>query len=264
MSTVSKYTPGQFCWVDLMPRDAEAARAFYTELFGWGVIDSPTDQGGVYTQFTCGEHLVAGMGEMSEEMKASGMPAVWSSYVSVEDVEASTRRAAELGAEVAMPPMQIMSVGRMSIIQDPVGARLSLWQAQDHIGAGLVNEPVSFAWNELTTRDPHKAMQFYKELFGWEYSASPSETGQSEPYREIRNAGRGNGGILELDGNMGDMPDVWTCYFSVEDCDASVARLQELGGQVYMPPTDIAPGRFAVVADPQGAVFNLMKLNEPE
>ena len=105
MATLDKYEHGQFSWVDLMTPDASAAKEFYSALFDWTHVDFPTDQGGVYTQFKSRDLPVAGLGEMSEEMKAGGMPAFWNSYVTVDDADATAATAEELGGRVTMPVM---------------------------------------------------------------------------------------------------------------------------------------------------------------
>ncbi len=151
MTEFAKFAPGQFSWVDLMTPNAEEAKRFYGELFGWDVIENPTDQGGVYTQFTLRDRHVAGMGEQSEEMKQAAVPAFWNSYVTVDNVDASAERAATLGGQLTMPVMQVMDAGRMAIIADPTGAQLSIWEPLEHIGAGIGNESDSFCWNELAT-----------------------------------------------------------------------------------------------------------------
>jgi hypothetical protein len=187
------------------------------------------------------------------------MPAIWNSYVTVQDVDASTARAAELGASVQMPPMQVMEAGRMSIFADPSGARLSLWQPGEHVGTGIANEPVSLAWNELGTKDANAASDFYRQLFGWTI-----EIANDDGYRMIENAGRANGGMREMGPEEAGIPPFWAVCLAVEDCDARVAKASELGGQVYMPPMDIPQGRFAVIGDPQGAAITLMKVENPD
>ncbi len=259
MTTFSKYEPGTFSWIDLMTPDAGAAKSFYQALCGWDFVDNPTDQGGVYTQFTLRDQPVAGMGEMSDEMKASGLPATWNSYVTVQDVDATAARAAELGATITLPPMQVMDAGRMSIFADPTGAYLSLWEPGVHLGAGIVNEPVSLTWNELSTNDTAAASTFYRELFGWSI-----EVANEDGYLLIQNAGRANGGILELGADRSEVPPHWAAYLAVEDCDASIAKATDLGAQVHMPPLDIPQGRFGVIGDPQGAVITLMRVDNPD
>ncbi len=258
MTIFTKYEPGTFSWVDLMSPDAAAARSFYQELCGWGAIDNPTDQGGVYTQFTLRDLPVAGLGEMNDEMKSSGMPAIWNSYVSVQDVEATTARASELGAGVVMPPMQVMQAGRMAILADPTGAQFSLWEPGEHVGAGVVNEPVSLSWNELASADPDQASRFYQDLFGW--AMEEADGG----YRVILNNGRPNGGIMALGPERAGMPSYWGVYLAVDDCDASLGRAEQLGARVLVPAMDIPQGRFGTVQDPQGGVITLMKIDAPD
>lgn len=261
MARLKEYRHGQFSWVDLMTPDASAAKVFYGALFGWSHVDSPTDQGGVYTQFKSRDLPVAGLGEMSGEMKAGGIPAFWNSYVTVDDADAIAATAEELGGRITMPVMQVMTAGRMAFLADVEGAHFAIWQPGEHAGAGLVNEPVSMCWNELVSKDIGAAKGFYSALFGWEINAvedAPVE------YYGISNAGRINGGIIAWSAQMGDVPPNWGVYFSVPDCDASVKRVQELGGRLIVPPKDIQPGRFAVVADPDGAVFSVMFLHRPD
>ncbi len=262
MARFERYAPGQFSWVDLMSLDRERSSAFYGALFGWEVDHGQDDHGGRYSMFRLGELELAGMGEMDDAMRASGVPPSWSSYVTVEDLDAATDRARTLGAQILVPPLDLTAggeaVGRMAILADPEGAAISLWQAGRHVGAGMTNEPGGFGWNELCSRDVDAARRFYGELVGWTFH------GDEAGYLEIRLDGRANGGILPWRPEMGAMPPAWSVYFSVHDCDASTRRVQELGGQVLVPPTDIEAGRFSVVADPGGAVFDLMKIDAPD
>lgn len=260
MGKLKEYQHGQFSWVDLMTPDAAAAKKFYGALFGWSHVDFPTDQGGVYTQFKSQDLPVAGLAEMSAKMKAAGGPAFWNSYVTVDDAEVIAATAEQLGGQVTMPVMQVMTAGHMAFLTDAEGAHFAIWQPGEHVGAGLVNEPGSFCWNELLTRDLENAKIFYSALFGWEISAAENTPVE---YHLISNAGRMNGGMLSWVEDMGDVPPNWGVYFSVSDCDASVERVEELGGRLILPPTDIEPGRFAVVADHAGAVFSVMHVHVP-
>ena len=257
MTKMTGYAPGTFSWIDLLTPNAGVSVKYYGELFGWSVLENPTDEGGVYTMFQQDGLDIGGMGEMGEEMKASGMPAMWNSYVTVDDADAAVARAAELGARVEMPVMQVMDAGRMAILSDPVGARLSIWQKGEHFGSGVVNEPNSLAWNELGTREPQKAIDFYGALFGWTFE-------NFDGYHEIRLDGRPNGGIRTVGADEPEMPAFWLVYIAVADCDATVERVEALGGSVIAPATDIEPGRFSLVADPAGAILSVMKLNAPD
>ncbi len=152
--------------------------------------------------------------------------------------------------------MDVMTAGRMAILVDPAGARLSIWQPGDHIGAGLANVPDSLCWNELVTPDFEKAKAFYGPLFGWSFEIDNED---SSAYLMIKLGDRLNGGARELGGDP--MPPHWMPYIAVESADATGAKAKSLGGQVMVPPTDIAPGRFSVIADPQGGVLTVMKLH---
>jgi predicted enzyme related to lactoylglutathione lyase len=252
------YAPGTPCWVDLLARNRADAQSFYGALFGWTFEDSIGPEGEViYTQCYSGGHNVAGMGEMSEEMAAGGMPQVWTTYIATADADAAAAAVEAAGGTVMMPPMQIMDVGRMAMFTDPTGAAFAVWEPGTHFGAALVNEPVSLSWNELDTRDPDRAIAFYTEVFGW----SADTHTEPMPYTEWKLDGDTIGGMMPMPPMVpAEVPSFWLTYFAVADVDASSARVQELGGAVLMPAMDIDVGRFAVVADPGGTTFALMQL----
>lgn len=260
MAKFERYAPGQFSWVDLMTSDIDGSKRFYSALFGWTIEASADDQGSAYDMCRLDGHDVAGMGAMPEALKQAGMPTVWSSYVTVEDVDVAAARAEKLGAKLQMPVIDVKLggelIGRMTQIIDPEGARLSLWQPGRHTGSGLANVPGSFGWNELCCKDVDGAVRFYQELFGWRVGDGDAENG----YRQIFCGQRLNGGILPWRPEMGDFPANWSVYFAVADCDAAVSRIKELGGKLMLGPVDIEAGRFAVVMDPQGAPFQVMHI----
>jgi hypothetical protein len=256
MPVQTSYNAGDFSWVDLMVPDTNAARQFYGELFGWTSQD--TEGGMPYVMFLNDGRMVAGMGPMSEDMKAQGMPAMWNSYVSVEDAAATAQKAAELGGTITVPAMQVMEYGSLAFIQDPTGAHLGLWQPGKHFGAELTQDPVSLCWNELATRDVDAAKDFYGKLFGWEFSEMPDS---SPTYHIIKNRGADNGGLIQMDERWGAAPPHWMVYFSVADVDATVGRVTELGATVIVPPFDAPPaGRMSTIKAPQGAVFSIIQL----
>lgn len=142
----------------------------------------------------------------------------------------------------------------MSLVSDPTGAVFSMWQPGNHIGAQLVNVAGAMTMNELDTRNVPVAKEFYRALFGWTFEDDPSGA-----YTNIKNSGNLNGGMMELAPEWGEVPAHWRVYFAVADCDGSLAKIKELGGQVMVAPTEVPAGRFAVVADPQGASFSLFE-----
>ena len=128
------------------------------------------------------------------------------------------------------------------------------------LGAGVVNEPGAFAWNELMTREPDAAVEFYGRVLGWtaKVNANPDM-----PYTEFQIDGRSVAGMMPMIGDAwpAELPDHWMVYFAVEDCDVAGTKIQELGGTVSVPPTDIPGiGRFAVVSDPAGAFFSVITM----
>ncbi len=259
MQEVKQYPSGTFSWIDLATTDAAAAKQFYGQLFGWEAHDMPAGEAGIYTMLTLAGREVAALYEMNADMRSQGVPPHWLSYVTVDDVDTTAEKAASLGGTLLSPPFDVMESGRMALIQDPTGAMFALWQARQHIGAKLVNMPGAFGWNELATRDIEKATAFYNALFGWDTMTAEMPTGN---YTSFSNNGRAVGGMLEMTEEWGDIPPAWTVYFGVEDCDAAAQKVQDLGGAVLVPPTDIPDiGRFAVVQDPQGATFTVMRMD---
>jgi predicted enzyme related to lactoylglutathione lyase len=147
----------------------------------------------------------------------------------------------------------------MAVFQDPAGAFLGVWQADRHAGAELVNEPGAFCWNELATRDPDRAGDFYAKVFGWEPHRADDSGGMD--YTEFRVGGESIAGMMPMaDRYPAGMPPHWMVYFAVGDCDAAVARATDLGATVFVPPQDVPVGRFAIMADPQQAAFAVIAL----
>lgn len=260
MTKMSKYPHGVFSWVDLVAHDLDAAKRWYAELFGWEAKDQDTQGGPPYVMFLQDGVPVAGAGQMSDEMKGMGAPAMWNDYVTVEDIEAVAAKVSELGGEVMVPVMKVLDAGQLAFFKDPTGASFAIWQAGNHHGAGLVNEPNSLAWNELATPDVEAAKRFYKELLGWSYEAM--DMGSFE-YTLIKVGGRDNGGMMPMTGPEWEgIPPHWVSYFAVADCDATAKKLVDSGGTIKFEPMDTPPGRIAFVADPQGATFAIITLNE--
>ncbi len=248
MAERESYAPGMFCWADLGTSDSDAAKGFYTAVFGWEAIDTPAgDEGGVYTTFKVDGAEVAAMYQIGEAERPAVRPH-WSSYVCVEDVDSLSSRVHELGGEILAEPFDVMDAGRMSVLRDPTGALLHLWQPREQRGAGRVNDPGCMVWNELASPDPARARDFFAELLGW--TVEPEESG----YGVIKLDGAINGGMRPLqDGE----PTHWLVYFTVASCDEAIEAVRGAGGALITGPIDTAVGRVAAVSDPQGAPFAL-------
>jgi predicted enzyme related to lactoylglutathione lyase len=247
-----RYKPGTFSWVDLGTTDGEAAKAFYASLFDWTFTDMPVGDGGVYSVASLDGDDVAALYERSSEEPA---PA-WRNSVTVADVDHTAARVKELGGSLVSEPFDVMDAGRMAVVEDPQGAVLALWQAGRQIGARRVNEPGALAWNDLATTDPQGAERFYGQLFGWEFALVTAEPFH---YWTVSNAGRSNGGMMELGPEMENVPPHWRAYFGVKDVDASLETVRAQGGHVLLEPMTVPAGRFAAATDPQGALFGLVE-----
>ena len=258
MPARTAYTPGTPSWTDLTTPDTAAAKKFYGALFAWAFTDEATDDpSNPYVMAMRNGQPVAGVMRLSEEMAAGGMPPVWSSYVTVADIDASAARVGGLGGTVMQEPFDVMDAGRMSVLADPTGAVICLWQANEHIGAGLVNEHGTLTWNELITPDVVTAAKFYEALFGWKAEAMDGPM----PYTSFMMGDRPVGGAMNPP--MEGMPSFWGVYFAVDDCDVIAEEAKALGASVLAEPMDIPPGRMAAFADPQGAMFSVLRHNEP-
>jgi predicted enzyme related to lactoylglutathione lyase len=255
VADVASHNPGTFSWPELSTTDQKSAVAFYRALFGWDLNDQPMGPAETYSMFQMRGREVAAAYTMRPEEKQSGAPPHWNSYVTVANVDEAVKKAQGLGGKVLAPPFDVMDAGRMAVLQDPTGAVFQVWHANKHIGAKILDEPGALCWTELNTRDTKAAESFYTKLFGW--SPKHSAPGAGMEYTEFSVQGKQGIGMMPMNEHMpAHVPSYWMPYFQVANTDASVARVQELGGKVMVPATDISKtGRFAIVNDPQGAMF---------
>jgi predicted enzyme related to lactoylglutathione lyase len=255
MPKVTKYEPGTPSWVDLGSPDPSASADFYTKLFGWTASVAEDPAAGGYTMLELNGEAVAGLGPLMTE----GQPPAWTTYVSVADADATVAAVKGAGGMVFMEPFDVLDVGRMAIFADPSGAVCAIWQPKAHIGAAVVNEPGALCWNELATRDIETAKTFYGAVFGWKGDTQDMD---GMTYTSWMLGDKPVGGMMEMGSDFpAEVPPHWLAYFAVADADATVAKAEKLGASVPVPATDIPPGRFAVIADPHGAAFAVIKMN---
>ena len=253
MGERTKYTPGTFSWADLTTPDQATAKQFYGDLFGWEMVDNPVGDGTYYTMAQIGGRDVASISTQPQQQRDAGAPPAWNNYITVDSADQALERAKQLGATVHAPAFDVMTVGRMGVVQDPHGAYFLVWEPKEHIGASLVNAPGAISWNELASPDPAASATFYSGLFGWTTTAMD---GMSFPYLVISTAdGHSNGGIAPV--MAPGTPPYWMVYFGSDDVAADLVRISELGGTELVGATDIGMGMIAVAKDPQGAVFAL-------
>jgi predicted enzyme related to lactoylglutathione lyase len=257
MPEITQHAPGMFCWFELGTSDTDAAKKFYGQLFGWTANDMPAGPDMIYTMLQIDGKEIGAMYSLSEAHKSQGVPPNWLTYVSVASADESAAKSKELGGTVVMEPFDVLDAGRMALLQDPTGATFAIWQANQSIGARLKDELNSFCWSELATRDTTRATEFYTSLFGWDTKVSEGPMA----YTEFINNGTPIGGMLSISADWGDVPANWMGYISVDDCDSTADKAKTLGAEIKSPPMDIPhAGRFAVIQDPQGAVFAIIKL----
>lgn len=265
MSERSEYAPGEFCWVDVAVPDVGAAAGFYGDLLGWRhePAPGPPEETGGYGTFFLRDKPVAGIGPIMQE----GQPPAWSSYVSVADADETAGEVTEAGGSVVVGPMDIPGgAGRMAVCHDSEGAFFSLWQPGEHIGARLVNEVGTWTWNNLFSRDPDAAAEFYGAVFGW---TRTQEEGSPDWiwgwHMEGERWPDGLGNLMAMGSDIpAEAPPYWQVYFAVADLDAAIEQTKGAGGSLMFGPQEVPVGRVAVLFDPQGAAFSLIEPDYPE
>ncbi|MFE6409478.1 VOC family protein [Streptomyces sp. NPDC057837] len=240
------------CWTELGTSDLEAARRFYTRLFGWRPRTDPRQEAGGHTVAHLDEDAVAGLAPLYEPAQPVG----WNVSFAVTDADAAARAVADAGGEVLLGPTDVSGRGRCVVAADPGGAVFRLWQAGTFPGAGLFNAPGALGWVELFTRDPERAVAFYTRVFGWTVAAG-------ERYTQWGVGGADFGGMVTMDEKFPpEVPAHWLPYFAVADVDATTAVVQR-HGTVLMVPTSVPDGpRIAVLRDPQGAMFGVYRAGD--
>jgi predicted enzyme related to lactoylglutathione lyase len=239
---------GKFVWFEHNTTDVGKAKGFYGELFGWGVQSLSMGETS-YEMITAGETPIGGY----VKLEGKGAPH-WTSYVSVEDVDATAKKIVAAGGKVLAPAFDVPTVGRMSQVADPQGA--SFW-----IMRGTEDAPDAppaagrFFWNELWARDGKKAAAFYRDVLGYTVKDAPMPDGT---YHVLEAGGGPRAGIMTSPDAKA--PPAWLPYVAVDDCDATLAKARKLGASIQLPATDVPEvGRFAVLRDPNGAAIAVIK-----
>jgi hypothetical protein len=253
MTQMAVATSHKPIWIDLATKDAGASRAFYGKLFGWQIDVNPDPQYGGYGRALIDGKDIAGI----SPVQSPDQPTTWSFYVGTEDAEATARKVEAAGGKVINQAFDVGDQGRMAVFQDPVGAFVSVWQPT-RMGGFERQGDNAFAWAELNARGRDGALAFYQSVFGW--STRRSELPGSPDYVEFLVDGESIAGAAELAPQLpAGTPNYWLVYFGVDDVDAAFDKAIGLGAAEIVGPQDFPGGRFAIVTDPQGAVFGLLK-----
>jgi predicted enzyme related to lactoylglutathione lyase len=242
-----------------MTSDAGSSRAFYTELFGWGA-EEPAEEFGGYFNFTKNGVRVAGC-MASASQPESDVPDVWSIYLATDDAAKTVEAASANGSQVYVEPMDVGDLGTMAVVSHPAGGVIGIWQPGLHKGFGVLGEAGAPSWFELHTTDYPSAVAFYRDVFRWD-----THVAMDTPEFRYTTLGKdedGLAGIMDASGFLPEgVPSHWSVYFGVDDADAALAKIVELGGAIVMPAEDTPYGRLATATDPTGAQFKLVAPNE--
>ena len=252
MPDVGEHVPNTPGWFDI-GTDTDAAKAFYTGLFGWEAqAAGPPEESGGYGFFQKDGKMVAGYGPQQNPG-----PPFWTTYVIVDSADDVAQKVEAAGGSVVVAPMAVMDQGTMAVFTDHQGAFISVWQSGQHTGAQVVRESGSFTWTELNTRDLAGSKAFYESVFGW--AAETSGEDGPMPYTEFKVGGESVAGCMTMAEQVpAEVPPYWMPYVEVDDVDRAAERASSLGATVVVPATDFPGGRFAIVSDPQGAMLGLM------
>jgi predicted enzyme related to lactoylglutathione lyase len=242
---------GRVVWRELLTPDVDSAQAFYGRLFDWRFDAMDLGAGPPYPTITAGGAAIGGFARMTPGARS---PASWTSFVSVESVDAALSGARAGGGSVATGPFDVRVAGRVAVLADPWGASLGVFRA----GAGdppLPDVPPegSFCWETLVTPDPRAALTFYGGTLGW--TAGPGPGGGAVPVflaggRQVADVQKASSGRSAA----------WITYVRVARLEPVRDRARALGATVAVPELRVpSVGRVAMLADPQGAALALFE-----
>jgi uncharacterized protein len=248
MATRTDHRPGTPCWLDLASPNLDETAEFYRGMFGWEAIDQGPETGG-YRLFMLRDQMVGAAAQLM-----SGHQPAWRIYVCTADADATAAAVRSAGGAVAMEPSDVMDIGRMAVFTDSTGAALAAWEPKLHRGVQLADEPNTWCWSELLTRDVSAAISFYRAVFGWDIDQNPD-------YSLWQHDGEEIAGLMAVPPMVpAEVPSFWMPHIAAADVDAALARAVELGGSVRVPAQDIPGGRFGIINDVHGAGLGLLNL----
>ncbi len=260
MPKVESYKQGTPSWIDLSTTDHEGAKSFYASLFGWQYQDNGVGNGQYYSMAQIDGYAAGAIATQHPEEAQLGIPPHWNVYITVDDVDEVAERVPELGGNVLVAPMDVFDAGRMTVVQDLVGAIVMFWQPMEHIGAEVRDEHGALTWTLMLTTDKDAAASFYSDLLNIEVAQDAMSSPDGGTVHQLLVVGQPVASIMNMPQQLVDMgvPSHWEVYFGVDDaqavCDAAAAN----GGQVYMGPAEMGPmGTIGYMQDPQGAQFGV-------
>lgn len=245
---------GRPLWYELMTTDPAAAERFYDHVVGWSSAPFPNSPK-PYTTFRSGDRQVAGLLARPDEVKS---PPFWAMYVGVPRLEDASAHIERLGGSACTPVIEVPTVGRMQMMQDPQGAAFYIYEpASPPIHAEGPASVGEASWHELMTTDAPAALKFYGEVFGWQ-PGEAMDMGPMGTYYMFNRPHGMIGGMMNKSPEMAQVPPNWQIYFLVPDITSAVQRVTGARGTILNGPMEVPGGDWIVNAmDPQGAAFSL-------
>ncbi|ASK65065.1 lactoylglutathione lyase [Brachybacterium avium] len=258
-------TTGTSTWTDLSVQDLDAAKAFYSGVFGW-TFDDLGEEFAHYAMITNSDGAyVGGAMSVAGMTTPDGKPLLtgWDTYLAVDDVEARLAAALEKGATALSSIMDVGTDGRNVMLQDPTGASVGMWQAKEFEGYEFTGKPGSPVWFELMTHDFDTASAFYGAVFDAQF-VPMGEPMDDDSFRYVTNgpAETASWGLCDASGAMPAEATGWRHYLAVDSTAAAIERIEEHGGRVLDGPIDSPFGRITTIADPEGATFQISAMSE--
>ena len=243
---------GKFVWFDLVTDDIDAARRFYSVLFGWDIrqVGAAPER---YSVISSGGRRIGGMLQRPYPAGASAA-ARWIGLISVPNVIQAAQYAQAHGGKVLIAPEELPRRGAHAILRDPQGAVFGVLRSSSGDGPDVPLEPGMFAWADLLTRDPEAAATFYRGLAG--YMLDRTQIGRVE-HLLLVGGQYTRAGISHLPPSV-DRPG-WLPFVQVEDVLGTIGRVVMTGGKVLLSPRpELLDGQVAVIADPSGGVLGVL------
>jgi predicted enzyme related to lactoylglutathione lyase len=267
------YPQGVPSWVDTEQPDPQAAQEFYGALFGWTFTTVSPPGAPVYAIGALDGRDVAGIGQAADSLSA------WNTYIAVDDADAVVARISVAGGEVTDDPGQVGPFGRAVSLRDPAGVPFRLWQAGEHPGAQIVNEPGTWNFSDLHTDEPG-SIAFYADVFGWsvqdlgfatmvrrpgygDHLEATVDPGMRERQAGIAPPSGFEDAIAWVAALEPRLAPHWHVSFAVADRDAAAEAAERLSGEV-VSTEESQWTRTALIRDPQGAVFTASQFTPPD
>ncbi|MEU2225986.1 VOC family protein [Streptomyces sp. NPDC018347] len=249
---------GTPCWADAMFSDVDGAKRFYGDVLGWTFGKSSSEYGNYTQAYVDGKAVAAVVPPMPGQEGRSQ----WCLYLASPDAAATAEKIRDNGGEVLLEPMRVGDFGTMCLAREPSGAVFGVWQAGTHEGFEATATPGAYCWAEVFTREPEQADPFFCAVFPYRMKEIADEA------VDFRMFGIGEDTVLGrmrmTDDFPPEVPSYINVYFTVEDCDAAVDRAVKLGGILRFGPMSSPFGRFAALADPQGANLSVIDITTTE